>query len=574
MTKFLLGHDGRLILVGGKPLGMTPGAAAEPPSGTLSIKLVDWYMQLSSGYTTRFNIQTTAASNDTTADVSVVFTYTGDAPTTVQARVIDGSGTAVPGFDWTDITSSVTVNGGTGIGYLRNVPDMIDLRREVRVGTSTTIKSTDTGHFNVGTNSSAMGQSNMRASLDGGKTRDDAIPGTAFTELTYFNANGTGAFFGPNGFVAGGYNGVTIGSYSLAQGGGLSLIRLLGTALQNKRGRKVGVSLNPWALNATPISGFMDASGRVAMLANSGTTAGTIGFSSPAQIITGDYRLVWWHGGESETPTITRAIRLPDLIKLCQAHIAQVAKFGRPASKLTFLFAIMGVCGYNADGTPTHPHMEVLRGAVLDLIAYVKQNNLDWDVRIGWNCIDLDPLNAAPPDTIHFGAPDQTKSLLRMAQAAMNVVDPVGVPYGARGPMLTGEAVRLGDDVTLTVAHEGLKDDGTPRQLVAKTPGSALTGWYANTKLDFSGTELVVSGVTIVDSTHVRATVKNADGSAAPATLYIKYMGHKYYTALSSHPDGSNGLSDDFAYPTGAPPAAQKIGLPMIPTPDAIKVGP
>jgi hypothetical protein len=563
MAQFLLGPGGRLLLLGGKPLAITLGQAP-----TTAIRLTDWYLSTSYGYTTRFNIQTTAASNDTTADVPVVFTYTGGTPSSVQARVIDGSGVAVPGFDWTDITTTVTTSGTTGLGYLQGVPDGINYRREVRVGASTTVKDTDRAYFNIGINVLPWGQSNMRGTLDShtpdgsGITRDSVVPGTASTtEWAYYNNNGTGAYFGPGGFDAGGNNNASIGSYTLEKAGGLSMLRLLGTTLQNKRSKKVGIALNPWANNGQAMSFFMNASGVIGMLSNVGTVSPNIGFSSPAQYITGDYRIVAWHQGESDSTTITRTQRRDDLIKFCQAHIAQVLKFNRPSSKLTFLFAFMGV------GSP--PQMEVLRGAVLDLIAYVKQNNLDWDVRIGWNCIDFDPAFATPPDTLHFGGWDQLKSCRRMTQAAMHVLDPVAVKYGAIGPQLTGAVSRTGDDVTLTVLHEGLKDDGQPRSLVAKTPGSPITGWYANTAADFSGTDIALTNVTIVDSTHIRVTA-----TGAPATFYIKHCGGKYYTPQSYTPNVSNLIYDNFAYPTGANAGDQFVGLPLLPTPDAIKVGP
>lgn len=551
MAKYLL-QGGKLVLVGGKCLAATP---SQPPSNTLSLDLTPWYKVDLTGYASRFNIQTTAASNDTTANVPIVFTYTGDAPRPLFARVVDESGQPLPGSDWTDITSTVTVNAGTGLGYLNGVPANIGCRRQIRHNDSATVIDLDDIPFNIGNNTLPWGQSNMRGTLDGGFSRDTAIPGTAHTELSYYNANGTAAFFGPNGFVPGGHNSHTIGSYNTVQGGGLALLRLLGSTLQNKFGRKVGVALNPWALNGTAMSGFMNSSGVIAMLSNSGTASGQIGMSSPARIISGDYRIVAWHQGESEPEgaALTRAKRLADLIKFCQAHIAQVAKFNRPANKLTFLFAFMGV------GSPAH--MEVLRGAVLDLIAHVKANNLDWDVRIGWNCIDLDPQTVGGGEVLHFGGADQTRSLRRLAQGAMNVIDPVAVPYGARGPRLTGAHTRAGNDVTFTVEHEG------GSALSFKNPAQAGTGWYANTAADFGGADLAVSNVTVLSATQVRITVAGASGK-----FYVKHCGGKVGTAQSNTPNVSNLIYDNFSYPTGANAGEQFTGLPLLPTPDAIEV--
>jgi hypothetical protein len=518
--------------------------------------MVQWYMVTLTGYAARFNIQTSASSNDTAANVPIVFSYAGGSPSSVQARIVDGGGNPVTGFDWTDITASVQTVNGACVGYLNNVPAGVGYKRQVRVGTSGVLVDVDTLPFNIGCMILPWGQSNARGTMEGGFGRDTAVPGTAFTELTFYNANGTGAFFGKQGFISGGTNAYHIGDYYLQNGGGLAMLRLVGNGLQTKFGRKVGVAINPWDQNGQPMGSFLDlANNQSSMLANNSTVNGSIGFSSPYQYIAnGDYRIVTWHQGESESSTQTRAARLTQLKNFCQAHINQVSTFGRPANKLTFLFALMGV------GNP--PQMEVLRGAVYDLVAYAQ--TVGWDVRVGWNCIDLDPQNATPPDSLHFGDVDKNKSIRRQIQSILNVIDQTNVPYGAAGPYLTGAVSRAGDDVTLTVAHSS----GPGRNLVALNSGAAITGWYANTAADFSGTDIPLTNVTIVDATHVKVTA-----TGAPTTFYIKHCGNKYYTALSYHPDVSNLIFDDFAYPTGANAGDQLTGLPLQPTPDAIRVG-
>lgn len=550
MAKFLLGQNGKLLLVGGKPLSLAVVGAA-----TTAITLTPFFLNTTQASDVHFHIQTSAASNDTTGDVPFIFTYTGGAPSSVQARIVDSNGNAVSGFDWADISSTVTTDGaGNGLGYFNSVISGVNYKRQIRVGTSSTVTSSDTTAFNIGLMILPWGQSNMRGTLDGsdGSGLNGTVPGTAYTERTYFDL-GNGAFFGPSGFVGPSVNN-TIGSYSTDHAGGLSLLRLVGTQLNAKYGRKVGVAINPWALNGQPMATFMNTATLVSsMLSNTGTSGGTIGFSSPkTYIVNGDYRIVAWHQGESDSASITRAQRLSDLKAFCQMHINQVAKYGRSASQLTFLFALMGV------GSPVQ--MEVLRAAVIDLVAYAQ--TVGWDVRVGWNCIDLDPANAG--DSLHFGGADKTRSVRRLTQAIMNVIDSTNVPYGAAGPYLTGAVSRTGDDITLTVAH----NSGSGRQLVPKTVGSAITGWYANTAADFSGTDITLSNVTIVDSTHVKVTA-----TGAPTTFYIKHCGNKFYTALSYHPDVSNLIYDDFTYPTGANAGDQFTGLPLQPTPDAIKVG-
>jgi hypothetical protein len=236
-------------------------------------------------------------------------------------------------------------------------------------------------------------------------------------------------------------------------------------------------------------------------------------------------------------------------------------------------------------GQANPTHMELLRAAVYDLIDYVKTNSLGWDVRVGWNCIDLDPQNANPPDTLHFGATDQVRSNRRLVQAYANALVPDVVPYGATGPYfpytkgtVAGVPVYLGlssrspgtDDVTITVAHSS----GTGSQLTVPNPGNPITGWYANTAPDFSGTDLVVSGVTITDaiSAKVRLTIKGSDGNSPIYPVYVKHMGNKWGTTYSMFPDESNMIYDNFVYPSWANASEQLTGLPLHPTPDAIKV--
>lgn len=543
---FILGPGGKLMLVGGRSLT----GASTPQAPTTSITLTDWYKQEIAGFTSRFNIQTTAASNDTTGDVPFIFSYVGGKPASVMARVVDGAG--APVVDWADISASVQFSNGVAIGYLSGVPAGIDYRRELKVNALT---DRDRVRFNVGWNLLPWGQSNQVGTLQGNINGGDPVPGTAFTELSFFNSNGTAAFFGPYGFVPAGTNQVGIGDYSPVYAGGQALARLTGTSLQNKFGRKVGVAVNPWANNGKSLSFFVDATGHSVMLDNTGTVPGSMGFSSPYQIIKGDYRIVSYHQGETEDTRLTRVVRVADLKRFCKAHIDHVyLNFGRPANKLTFLFALMGV------GSPQQ--MEILRGAVLDLIADPEVIAAGWDVRIGWSCIDLDPNVGG--DGLHFAGVNLKKSLFRQTQGYMHAIDPVGVPIGAEGPRLTGAYTRSGTDVTLTVF------DPSNTGLAAADSNIPITGWYAHTNKDFDdalGTVLPVSNVTILSDTQIRVTVAGATG-----TFYIKHCGGKYYTAQSYHPDVSNLIYNKFRYPTGANAAEQFVGLPLQPTPDAITV--
>lgn len=543
MARFLTGPNGRLLLVGGRALLLASGAgAAEPaPSTTLSIALTPFYLASAN---TKFNVHPTAASGDTEADAPFVFTYTGDAPASVEGRIVDAGGAAVPGADWKPLTGA-TVNDAnkTGLAYLPGLRVGAGYRREIRVAaTSGTLTDIDTANFNVGPMILPWGQSNMVGTLTGGAAGSGNVPGTSVSESTYFLAS-AGAFFGQSGYYYG--NGTPIGNYNVILPGAQSMIRLIGKRLKAKYGRDVGLSMNPWARNSTHIGQFTPA----AMLTGTGTTNGTVGFSSPKHVASADYRVVAFHQGETwwSGQPIATAERLTQLKAFCQMHIDHVAQYGRAPSQLTFLFAIMGV------GSPSH--MEVLRGAVLQLVTYGATQG--WDVRIGWNCIDLD----VGTDLLHLSADSQLKSNRRLVEASQNVLDPSGVPFGAKGPSLTGAVSRAGDNVTFTVAQNG----GTA--LAAKDGASPITGWYANTAADFSGTDLAVSNVTILSSTQIRITV-----TGAPVTFYVKHCGGKHGTAQSNTPNIANLIYDNRVYPTGADPSEQFTGLPLLPTPDAIVV--
>jgi hypothetical protein len=552
MSKFLLDQSGHIRLLGGKPLIVNP-VVAVPTNPTTAITLTPLQRIFAAA---KYNIQTTAASNDTTTDVPYMFTFAGGQPTSIYARVIDVDGTAIPGADWTNISDSVTVTDGVGIGYLTGVRAGARYRRQIRVGTNGAIISLDGAQFSVGPNGLSWGQSNMIKTLIGGGTFAN-VPGWAgdgynTDEGAYYRQSST-AFFTNFGFIDFGHGGA--GDYDYGAAGGLALIRNVADRLKDKAGREIGFGMNVNAFNGTGIGPFLTV-GQTPhnIMVDTGTDAGTIGFNSPPNVFRGDYRVVAWHQGEASGATITRAERLAVLKQFCQMHLDQVAKFGRPPSKLTFLFAIMGV--YPTSGNV--PFAEVLRGAVYDLVTYA--GTVGWDVRVGWNCIDLDP--AFTSDDLHFGGQQARQGNRRLTQAFQHVLEPTLVPYGAAGPRLTGAVTRSGDNITLTVAHEG----GTG--LAAVTPGSPITGWYGNTALDFSGTDIAITNVTILSATQIRVTA-----TGAPATFYIKHCGHKYYTERSYHPDVSNLIYDNFVYPTNANALDQMTGLPLQPTPDAIRVG-
>lgn len=547
--------NGRPLVVGGKLLSTI--AAAAPTTG---IGLVDWYMGVSGSLVARFNIQTSWQYNDTAADVPVLFTYSGGQPSRVEARIVDGSNNATVIVPWTDITASIVVDSAGNLsGVLPNVPVGTNYKRQVRVATNTIINSTDSKPFNVGTEILLWGQSNMTGLIGGS--------GYTMDEVAYYTSNGTGSYFTQYGFIPGGNNNVSVYNTNTRGAGGLSLMRLTGSLLQTKFGRKVGICINPVPKNGTAMSGFMTQAGVIPLLTSTSTASGSIGFSAPKNYLaSGDYRIVLWHQGETlDYYTNTRPQRLAELKLFVKAHIANVARFGRPANKITFLFAMMGVTTYSGA-----LHLEILRGAVLDLMNDPEAIAGGWDIRIGVNCIDFDPVATGDSAGLHIGGDDLRVGMRRFTQACMNVLDPVAVPYGARGPMLTRTYTRNGNVVTLDVQHEG------GMALAPKTSGSPITGWYANTARDFSGTYHTVQSVSTDGVNKVSVTVVDAGGNPVLGSFFLKHCGGKAivnsYDTASSHPDVSNLLYDNFVYPMTAAPTDQFRGLPLLPTPDAIEV--
>lgn len=550
--QFIWGAAGKIILVNGKPLIVSADSLP-----TTSLALVPWNMRLSSGYTTRFQVHTSAASGDTAGNVPILISWTGGQPNKVEARIMQGT-TQIVG--WTDITSTLVLTGAaSAAGTLNNVPAGIGYKREVRVGAQSAV---DTQLHNIGIMVLPWGQSNMTNMLAG--SGYPTVPGTSGNEAAYFNSNGTGAFYTPYGYTEGCNNNITVYSGNTNGAGSLSMLRLVGAALEAKFGRKVGVTINPVMKNGTGMSGFMSQLGVIPLFGNTSTVAGGMGFSPPVTYLpTGDFRIFALHQGETlDTYTSTRAQRYAEIKLLVKAGLAQVAQFGRQPNQVTFLFCIMGVVT-----SASAQHIEILRGAVMDLINDPEAIAGGWDIRIASNCIDMDPVTYG--DGLHIGAPDLRVSLRRIIASMMNVVNPTMVPYGARGPKLAGTYTRSSNVVTLDVQHNG----GTA--LAAKNSGSPITGWYANSALDFSGTYYTVQSVTTDGVSKISVTVVDSGGNPVLGTFYLKHCGGKAiaaYDANSYHPDVSNLIYDNLVYPAGVNAADQFTGLPLLPTPDAIKV--
>lgn len=553
-------------MVGGKPLVFSSATG-----GTTALALNDFKVASTGA---RPVVQRSALSmGDPTpwADVQIFFSFTGNAPTSVHARVVQANSpnTAVAGMDWRDLENLTITTQTTGFGWIRKVPQgcyyLTNIRDGNQIGNPSTT-SLGTVKWGVGVIVAALGQSNMIQTLDAGYFTDP-IPGIGTQEFTYAqNQTAPVSWFGNSGWYLYG-NG--------AHPGHLSFVRKLASALKTKYGNDVPVALVPWAIANQKIETFLLPSGaNTAIFSNSAET-GAVGFKSPFTAWSGDLEVVTWHQGEANA-TVTSIDGYADLLRqLYQQFLDLTVARGRTAANLHFLPAMIGSYG----GTEK---IEEMRAAVLKFVDTVAPAN-NWPrVKLGWTTIDCDPSDpndGYPADTLHFhdvqngGNQYQKWSLDRMEQSVFNALG--CSTYGGAGPRLTGTYTRADVVVTLDVQHDG----GTT--LSGRAAG-AVYGFTANTLADFSGTDVVPSAI-INGAGKPELTFP----AGTPFPLYIKYMGGKVGTTQSTHPDLTNPVYDNTEQPcvkdtggvnvfTGADVARKMdgsaLGAPLLPTPNSIKV--
>lgn len=561
--KIRITSDGKFILAGATSFRTVDQNASEGGGGTPSLAttmvLDDFKTSHSSSYPVVQRKAGTLFGN-----VPVLFSFTGTAPSNPQARVIRSDNSNIV-KDWTTL-ENISVVGTTALGTLSNVPQGCYYYLQIRDGSqpnnSATI-SNGTVKWGVGVNILALGQSNMVSTLDAGNYAD-IVPGSSPSrnESDYLiQGYSTGAYFSSSGWVT---SGGTLGGNARAIGGGsLSLLRIVAKALENKYGYKVPVGFVPYAWNNHSIDQFLPTTTGTAtrwdqLFDGAGTTGGTIGFKSPKNYYAGDFEVVVYHQGEADSGTKSRAVFLERLKSVYQNLLAYVAPYGRNATTLSFLPAVLGSYG-GVVPTASQSFVENIRGAVLDLDTYARANN--WPrVRAGWNCIDLDASENA--DGLHFldtgTYPYRKWSHRRMVQSILHQLD--CTDYSGLGPRLSTTTTRSGDVVTLTVNHE----KGT--NLVARS-GGAPSGFLGNTSADFSGTDITVTAAITGPST-IQVTFPS--GTAYP--VYLKYMGSKPGLATSIHPNVSNPVYDNVTYPAGATGTDIFTGLPLVPTVDSIVI--
>lgn len=524
---------------------MLSSSVAEGQSSPTTMALVD--MQTSKAGV-RPIVQRKAGT--TAADVPVLFTYTGAAPSRPEARVVRYAGGAVV-RDWAPLTS-LSASGGSGAGRLAGVPQGIDYLLQLRDGLqpeNSATRSDGVVPWGVGVVFLFQGQSNMISTLTGRYL--DTVPGSspARDEYAYFNAGLiNGAVFDSAGWHApsNGSNGPS-GSTPTATGNVIAFMRIVAARVQALYGYPVPVGIIPHAYNATGIGAFQPGGNYYnELFGRSGATVGAIGLASPGNVYAGDFEGVMYHQGEANVADTT-AVYSDKLRVLYEGYLAYVAQFGRTANHLLFGPAVIG--------TMSSTNIESIRNAYAHFESYAKGRG--WNrVQVGWMTTDL-----ALTDGLHFGgAAEQRRSMRRAIQTVLKYMG--AATFSGRGPQLSPVAARAGDVVTLSVVHEG-------GSALATANAGAPAGFYVNAAADFSGADITPAVTLANGNTQIQLTMPG--GTAYP--VYVKYLGARIGTITSAQPDISNPVYDNVQYPTGATSTdVEALGLPLLPTFAAIRV--
>lgn len=546
----ILTANGKTLSMGGRLLR---ASVAEPPPAdlTTSLTLVDFYIANANGvYMAQRKAGTENDPDGGNADIEVGFTYAGGLPQ-VEARVVlkDAPTTVVK--NWTLLVGQVAANG-SGVGVLPNVTAGGKYLLQIRDGkqpTNTATQASGTTAWGVGVVDEASGQSNMLSTMGAGVSTD-IVQGTALSEWNYIRSSALIA----NVFTVDGWGEPT----SSGLVGRFIYMRMLAKALEAKHGKKIPVGLVLWAIDSQSIQSFLpdDPSTKPTnrtLFTNSGAGVGACGFASPYRVWSGDVEALGFHQGEANN-TNTAAVYKDYMVRYVDMQVGFFAAKGRTHQNLSFMPAVLGVFSAGVR------YVEYLRQGVLDFQQHAEANS--WNkMRVGWTTLDcLGP----PENTLHFQGEDKHKSVRRLIQSRLYRLDPDRARFDCSGPRLAGTATRSGNVVTLPVAGG--------KTLVAKNAGP-ITGFSANTKLDFSGTNLTITDVTPVAG-GVQVTVDH------PGPFAIKHCGGLVGTQESANSDITNLLYEPVEYPFFDNGAGVNIftgtdvrnGLPLFPTPTAIQV--
>lgn len=529
---FLTLPDGRLVtLTASKLLRFTPGAPPPPPPEPTTALTLDDYV---TAHPLAYPVDSRKPGTENDPDGGhasswFLFDYAGGLPADLQCRVIDkDSGQAIPGSDWAQALSIVSIAAGKGAARVPYIRIGTNYQLQIRVGSNHALFSNGQQVWGVGPTWGHFGQSNAAGMLQAGGAFD-AVAGFAGNEVQYFMTKKS-SFAGTSGTVATGGTGTagatdTGSNASPSQGGSLSFLRMASKAFSEKYGREIPVKLVMYAVSNNGIDTFLPGGANYSeIFGNSGTTAGDIGFGSPFNFLLYDIEGAGLHIGESNQGD-TAAQFQAKLLQFYNGILSVIGpRSGRTAQNFHFRPAVLGVYG-------NLPSVVGKRKAVRDFQAYAQANNLP-KIRSGFSCIDCDPrigprASGDPVDGLHFD--DITGGIqhrrLAIKRATHDALHAWGLaPYSAQGPHIASITRGAGLTANVTFQHEG----GT--QIVARNPAQAVTGFKAVRPSD---------GVTPITVTY----------DAAAQRLTFSELPARVTYCVEADADVSNPLYDDAIYP-------------------------
>lgn len=458
-------------------------------------------------FTNRMVIQ--RAAGQTYSNVFFNFTYTGPAPSVVQAQVMQGATTIV---GWTTLTN-LTCSGGNGYGQC-HVPQGAGYTANMRLGTAGATQS-GTAVWGVGIVVLATGQS------DNGVIWSDGFGGGG--EAVAYNAAPQNASV----YTDGGWNALNssvapIVQYSTpyvsASGNVESFCRRLSAAA----GCPVGFVAR-WA-GGTNFYNLYNAGGTWAAWwwgtgngSSSSVPSGLMSttFQNQPSGTCGDIEMVFFSQGGSDGTVSLAATWGAELAAWYTQLLGWVAWAGRTGATLGFGIEIIKECLTIG----AQPALDVIRQAQINFVA--TQKAAGNKVEIFATLTDL------PVGGVDFTGSDAewTRAQARLQQLALYWLG--AYSYSGRGSKISS-VTRSGAVITVNV---GLDSNGATKVVTAAgadyTTTPAVTGFYVSTD-NFAtgvgpgtGNFLTPTTVKITGATVVTITLPSAPGGA----VYVKYLG-------------------------------------------------
>lgn len=494
----LRSRNGRLAIVSG-------GGSEPPNGGTVSLTLTDIDKN-----------QRVFQRVGTSKHIAVSGSYTGSAPASIEARVVDATtGTAMSA--WATLTGLSIANGL--FSGLLEVPQGGWYKLQVRAPANGGSVVSGLNKWGVGIIIGLIGQSNVANLPSTGYLYPLASPLVVNYEASVFSRFGNvNDAFAPNTlFGSGGYSSST--NMGRRGDGYVFLANLV------SQGLNVPVCLVERAVGGSSIARWM--------------TGGDCwnSFASAVSDVGGDCEIVVIQIGETDAdtmPTATMVARLGDL------HGQLKALTNRTDATLHFGVVSLGIGSYNGSSEGEFGNMRAAQvqfanntpGAFLATAAH--------DTYTG--------------DGVHINGAGFNVMYRRVPKS---ILSRFGVGVSGSGPRITA-VTRNGTQVDVTVTHAG----GTALTDGAGGSGSALTGFEF---LD-SGVPLAYTGSAILNANTIRFTL----ASAPTGTLTMSYamMNCPHSAGATSAPTAASIVYDNAKYHEGkaAPFGLGAIGCPLQPS--------